>query len=69
LIASGCLLIMVESSDSEKVIRSLGKAGIPAAIIVEIAQKEQGVKIRSEQRLKDVPMFARDEIARILEKA
>jgi len=25
--------------------------------------------IRSEQRLKDVPMFARDEIARILEKA
>ena len=30
--------------------------------------KEQGVKIRCEQRLKDVPMFARDEIARILEK-
>jgi len=51
------------------VIRSLGKAGIPAAKIGEIAQKEQGVKIRSEQRLKDVPMFARDEIARILEKA
>jgi hypothetical protein len=42
---------------------------IPAAKIGEIAQKEQGVKIRSEQRLKDVPMFARDEIARILEKA
>ena len=69
LIASGSLLIMVESSDSGKVIRSLGKAGIPAAKIGEIAHKEQGVKIRCEQRLKDVPMFARDEIARILEKA
>jgi len=68
LIASGSLLIMVESSDSGKVIRSLGKAGIPAAKIGEIAHKEQGVKIRCEQRLKDVPMFARDEIARILEK-
>jgi hydrogenase maturation factor len=69
LIASGCLLVMVESSDSEKVMRSLGKAGIPAEKIGEIAQKEQGVKIRSEQRLKDVPMFAWDEIARVLEKA
>jgi hypothetical protein len=31
----------------------------------KVPHTRKGVKIRSEQRLKDVPMFARDEIARI----
>jgi hydrogenase maturation factor len=69
LIASGSLLIMVEPSDSGKVLRSLEEAGIPAAKIGKITRKEQGVKIRCKHRIKDVPVFARDEIARILERA
>jgi hydrogenase maturation factor len=68
LIASGSLLITVETSDSEKVIRSLQKAGIPAAKIGTITRKEQGVKIVRFGRLRDLPRFERDEIARILER-
>jgi len=69
LIASGSLLIMVEPDDSGKVIRSLEQAGVPVANIGKITHKEQGIKIRSEGRIKDLPRFDRDEIAKILERA
>lgn len=69
LIASGSLLIMVEPSDSGKVIRSLEKAGVPAAKIGKITHKEQGVKIGCGGRIRDLPRFDRDEIAKILERA
>jgi len=69
LIASGSLLIMVEPSDSGKITRSLEVAGVPAAIIGRITGKEQGVKSRSEGRIKDLPRFDRDEITKILERA
>ena len=68
LIASGSLLIMVEPSDSGRITRSLEEAGVPAAIIGRITGKEQGVKSRSEGRIKDLPRFDRDEIAKILER-
>jgi hydrogenase maturation factor len=60
---------MVEPSDSGKVMRSLKKAGIPAAKIGKIQHKEQGIKIKRGRRIKDLPRFARDEIAKILERA
>jgi hydrogenase maturation factor len=69
LIASGSLLIMVEPSDSGKIMRSLEEAGVPAAKIGRITRKEQGVKIESEGGIKDLPRFDRDEIAKILERA
>jgi hydrogenase maturation factor len=68
-IASGSLLIMVEPEDSVKVIRSLEQAGVPVANIGKITHKEQGIKIRSEGRIKDLPRFDRDEITKILERA
>jgi hydrogenase maturation factor len=68
LIASGSLLIMVEPSDSEMVIRSLKKEGVPAARIGKITRKEQGVKIVRFGRSRDLPRFERDEIARVLER-
>jgi hydrogenase maturation factor len=68
LIASGSLLIMVEPSDSENVIRALAKAGVPAARIGKITRNEQGVKIVRRGRRRDLPRFDRDEIARILER-
>jgi len=68
-IASGSLLTMVEPSDSGKITRSLEEAGVPAASIGRITPKEGGVKIRSEGRIKDLPRFGRDEIAKILERA
>lgn len=69
LIASGSLLIMVEPSDSGKIMRSLEEAGVPAAKIGRITRKEQGVKIESEGGIKDLPRFDRDEIAKVLERA
>ncbi len=69
LIASGSLLVMVEPSDGEKVIQALRNAGISAGKIGNILPKEQGVKIRYGNRIKDLPRFARDEIAKVLEKA
>ncbi len=68
-IASGSLLIMVDPSDSETVMRSLEKAGVPVANIGKITPREQGVKIRCESGIKDLPRFDRDEIARVLERA
>jgi hydrogenase maturation factor len=67
-IASGSLLIMVEPGDSRKVIRSMNQEGVTAENIGKITGKEQGVKIRSKGRLKDLRRFDRDEIARILER-
>jgi hydrogenase maturation factor HypE len=59
----------VEPSDSGKIMRSLEEAGVPAARIGRITPNERGVKIRSEGRIMDLPRFARDEIAKILERA
>jgi hydrogenase maturation factor len=69
LIASGSLLIMVEPDDSARVMRSLERAGVAAAKIGKIVRQEDGVKIRSEGRIKDLARFARDEIAKIMERA
>jgi hydrogenase maturation factor len=67
LIASGSLLVMVDPSDSRKVIHSIRDAGINIEHIGNIVPKEQGVRIRSRGEVKELPRFARDEIAKILE--
>jgi hydrogenase maturation factor len=67
LIASGSLLIMVAPGDCGKVIRAIENAGVAAAKIGKIAPKSEGVKIRDRGRIRDLPRFDRDEIARILE--
>jgi hydrogenase maturation factor len=68
-IASGSLLIMVEPDDSARVMRSLERAGVAAAKIGKIVRQEDGVKILSEGRIMDLARFARDEIAKIMERA
>jgi hypothetical protein len=40
---------------------------VAAAKIGKIAPKSEGVKIRDRGRIRDLPRFDRDEIARILE--
>jgi hydrogenase maturation factor len=69
LIASGSLLITVEPSDSGNMIRSMKEADISVRKIGRITTKKEGVKIESKCRIMDLPRFARDEIARILERA
>ena len=69
LIASGSLLVMVDPSESANVIRHLKDSGITALKIGEIKRKSFGVKMRRGGRLKALPRFGRDEIARFLERA
>jgi len=68
LIASGSLLIMVEPSDTEKVLLSIRNAGISIENIGIISDRAHGVKIRYRDRIAELPRFERDEIAKVLER-
>jgi len=67
LLASGALLIAVAAGESEKVITALKIEGISASIIGKIWEREKGVKLLKEGRIKDMPSFDRDEVARLFE--
>jgi len=66
LIASGALLITLDSADTERVIRALKEEGINATRIGRIVKKEEGVRLRRGGRLIELPSFKRDEIVRVL---
>ena len=67
LLASGALLIAVAAGESEKVITALKAEGISASVIGKIWEQEKGVKLVKEGRVKDMPSFDRDEVARLFE--
>jgi len=68
LIASGALLIVVSPEDSPRVIRALQKKGIAAKVIGKTWKKEKGVKMRGAGKLRNLPVFPRDEVARLFEE-
>lgn len=68
LIASGALLIAASPKDSEKILAAIRSLGISASVIGMFWEKEKGVKIKEKKRIKDLPVFARDEIARLFER-
>lgn len=65
-IASGALLITLNSGDSKRVIKGLGEEGIKAAVIGKITAKRKGIKIREGEKVKNLPLYERDEITKIL---
>jgi hydrogenase maturation factor len=65
LIASGSLLIAVNSRDTEKVLEALNRNGVRATKIGKIMPKEHGLKIRRGNEVSELPVFDRDEITRI----
>ena len=67
VIASGSLLIALSPQDSAKVIEGLRQAGIAAAVIGKVVEREEGVKLRAGGELRDLPRFERDEIAKLFE--
>ncbi|MCX5909624.1 MAG: hypothetical protein NTY64_21240 [Deltaproteobacteria bacterium] len=68
LIASGALLIVSDARDSKKIVSSLKREGISAAVIGKIWEKEKGVKMLKQGEMLDLPIFARDEVARLFER-
>jgi hydrogenase expression/formation protein HypE len=68
LIASGSLLIVAPPGDAESIVAALGAASVSAAVIGTI-RSEPGVLLEDETGVRDLPEFARDEIARLFERA
>jgi len=66
LIASGSLLISAAPEGAEDIIKTLTRAGIPAAAIGRIVDKTSGVQIRSHGVSRPLPLPGRDEITKIL---
>ena len=67
LLASGALLIAVAAKDSKKVLRALEKAKISASVIARVWERDKGVKLAEREKVRDLPRFARDEVARLFE--
>ncbi len=67
VIASGSLLITLSPQDSKRVIKALNEAGIEAAVIGKVVEEGEGLKLRAEGVVKELPRFERDEIARLFE--
>lgn len=64
LIASGALLLVVESEDAPAILAALGRDGIPAACIGHVVE-ERGVVLRGPVGERPLPRFERDEITRL----
>ncbi|MDO8681955.1 MAG: AIR synthase family protein [Armatimonadota bacterium] len=67
LIASGSLLLTVAAKDEEKAISAMKAAGIAAAVIGRVTPAEEGVKLIGSEGERDIPVFERDEIARLFD--
>jgi hydrogenase expression/formation protein HypE len=68
LIASGALLIVAPAQESAKIRPALQSEGIASFTIGRLWEKEKGVKMRQQGILVDLPVFPRDEIARLFER-
>jgi len=65
LLASGALLIAVAAGESDKVMTALKAEGISASVIGKTWGREKGVKLVKDGKVKDMPSFRRDEVARL----
>ena len=63
--ASGSLLVAVRRSASEKAIKKLLKAGVPATRIGRMVPKKNGMKLIKASRKLDLPVFHQDELSRL----
>jgi hydrogenase expression/formation protein HypE len=68
LIASGALLIAAPQPEALKIVGALEAKGILATIIAKVWEKEKGIKIHCGGEEKDLPVFPRDELARLWER-
>ncbi|MDA0595898.1 MAG: AIR synthase family protein [Chloroflexi bacterium] len=65
LIASGALIVTCDPSGSQEIVDSLENNGIPANIIGKITSSENGLTRTSNGITEPLPVFERDEIARL----
>jgi hydrogenase maturation factor len=65
LIASGSLLITLDPRDTGKVLKTLNDDCIAATKIGTLLPKKYGLKIRKGTKVRDLPVFERDEVTKI----
>ena len=64
LIASGALLATVSPEDAPALVSALHREGIAAWEIGSVTEHEEGVRLRTNDGVRDLPSFDRDELAR-----
>jgi hydrogenase maturation factor len=67
LIASGALLLAVAPEGAAAILAALDEAGIAAARIGRVVEREHGLVLRSATGERSLPRFKRDEITRLFE--
>jgi len=67
LIASGALLLAVAPGDNATILAALDEAGIAAAHIGRVVEREKGVVLQNKTGERPLPRFEQDEIARLFE--
>lgn len=65
VIASGALVLAVAPTSAHAIVMTLREAGIEAAQIGEVWERERGIKLREEAELVDLPIFPQDEITKL----
>jgi hydrogenase maturation factor len=65
LIASGALLIVVPTAETDRIVAALHAQTIAATVIGEITDKRHGVKMLTAAGLRILPLFEQDELTRI----
>ncbi|MCL5961311.1 MAG: AIR synthase family protein [Chloroflexi bacterium] len=68
LIASGALILATTPEDSGRVVKALQKVGLPAAVIGKATDPAEGALFQTDGRMEELPIFARDELARLFEE-
>ncbi len=66
LIASGSLLITLDPDASDHVINALKSEGIEASKIGKVLHNEEGMKIKKGDQVREMKVFDRDEITKII---
>ncbi len=64
--ASGALLIALDPGDVPTLFSALQSRGIPAALIGELRERGEGLKLRERGKLRDLPLFTQDETGKVL---
>jgi hydrogenase maturation factor len=64
-IASGSLIICVPADDAASVISAVEMAGVDCCEIGEVVPKSEGIKLRRDGNLVDMPTFPSDEITKL----
>ncbi len=68
LISSGCMLIMVAQDKKDVILKAMEEAGVEAAVIGRIREKEEGICMSAGGKMMDIDPPASDELYKVVGK-